>query len=272
MRNRNILRKLIILLYLLLPITLFANDEGFYLFSPLGNTNVYLIDNSGEVVHQWKTEFRPGNSVYLLENGNLLRAESIRSQEFDAGGSGGRLAMYDPISNKIWSFYYSDKNKMSHHDIEILPNGNILIIAWEKFTKKEAFSKGLNPDFFDDEEIWADHIIEVNPKNNSIVWEWHVWDHLVQDYDVEKPGKINLNYFGSKEKKDWNHINSIDYSEEHDQILLSVHSFSEIWIIDHSINTTEAKGEKGDLLYRWGNPEAIETFEERHLYSRHHLI
>ena len=31
-----------------------------------------------------------------------------------------------------------------------------------------------------------DHIIEVDPSTDSIVWEWHVWDHLIQDYDPEK--------------------------------------------------------------------------------------
>ncbi|MGC8644373.1 MAG: hypothetical protein ACP5XB_31305, partial [Isosphaeraceae bacterium] len=50
---------------------------------------------------------------------------------------------------------------------------------------------------------------------------------------------------------------------ELDQILLSVHSFSEIWIIDHGTTTAEAathkggrSGKGGDLLYRWGNPQA----------------
>ncbi len=253
-------------------------NKGYYLISPLANNNVFLIDESGEIAHQWETDYTPGNSVYLLEDGTLLRTESVKSRTFKAGGAGGRLAMYDPSSNEIWSYNYGDNTKLSHHDVEVLPNGNILLIAWEKFTKSEAEAKGLNTEKFTADEIWADHIIELNPGNNEIVWEWHVWDHLVQDYDPEKPGfgeisnnpwKINLNFSGTKEKKDWNHINSIDYNEELDQILLSVHSFSEIWIIDHSISTEEAKTDRGDLLYRWGNPEPVNVGGERELYMQH---
>ncbi|MFA6681428.1 MAG: aryl-sulfate sulfotransferase [Sphaerochaeta sp.] len=105
--------------------------------------------------------------------------------------------------------------------------------------------------------------IKVNHKTDDIVWEWHVWDHLMQDHDIAldnygdvagNPGKINLNYFGSSDKVEWNHIYSIDYNAEKDQILLSSHSFNEIWIIDHHMSSEEAKSSRGDLLYRWGNP------------------
>jgi hypothetical protein len=51
-----------------------------------------------------------------------------------------------------------------------------------------------------------------------------------------------------------------------DQILLSVRNFSEMWVIDHSTTTAEAAGHSGgnsgmggDLLYRWGNPQAYDA-------------
>ena len=37
-----------------------------------------------------------------------------------------------------------------------------------------------------DQGLWVDHLIEVDPATNEIVWEWHAWDHLVQDYDETK--------------------------------------------------------------------------------------
>ena len=130
-----------------------------------------------------------------------------------------------------------------------------------------------------DGQLWPDHIIEVEPQGPSggtIVWEWHVWDHLVQDFDPSKenygvvpqhPELIDINFSlgpgPGQGKADWNHTNSVDYSEALDQIVLSVHEFSEIWIIDHSTTTEEAAGHAGgnsgmggDLLYRWGNPRA----------------
>jgi hypothetical protein len=60
----------------------------------------------------------------------------------------------------------------------------------------------------------------------------------------------------------WNHMNSIDYNPTFDQIAMSVRGNSEVWIIDHSTTTAQAKGHTGgkygkggDLLYRYGNPE-----------------
>jgi Arylsulfotransferase (ASST) len=124
--------------------------------------------------------------------------------------------------------------------------------------------------------IWPDHVIEVEPVGSSggnIVWEWHAWDHLIQDYNATKenygvvkdhPELIDIN-FGSTDS-DWTHINAVDYNEEFDQILLSAHNFNEIWVIDHSTTTEEAaghtggnSGKGGDLLYRWGNPQAYDA-------------
>jgi hypothetical protein len=62
---------------------------------------------------------------------------------------------------------------------------------------------------------------------------------------------------------DWTHVNALAYNAEFDQIMLTVRSFNELWIIDHSTTSAEAHGHTGghggkggDLLYRWGNPQA----------------
>jgi hypothetical protein len=73
-------------------------------------------------------------------------------------------------------------------------------------------------------------------------------------------------------------VNSIDYNEEFNQIMISVHNFNEIWIIDHSTTKEEAaghiggnSGKGGDLLYRWGNPEAYRagTTSDQKLFAQH---
>jgi hypothetical protein len=251
--------------------------EGYTLFGPEYSTYTYLLDMDGKIVYTWKSEYIQGFGGYLLENGDLLRLDEFGSDiVFMGGGRAGRLEKFDNKSNLLWEFVYANNEHCSHHDIEPLPNGNILIIAWESKTKTEALSAGRNPNRMRSNTIWPDHVIEVEPvgsNGGNIVWEWHVWDHLVQDYNSTKenygivkdhPELIDLN-FGNTDS-DWNHINAIDYNEEFDQILLSVLNFDEIWVIDHSTTTEEASGHTGgnsgkggDLLYRWGNPQVYDA-------------
>ena len=240
---------------------------GYNLFAPLGSTNTYLMDNAGAVVHAWASSYRPGNSVYLLEDGSLLRTANFGGTNLNVGGAGGRVERRDWNGQPIWAFDYSDENVRQHHDVQRLPNGNFLMIAWERKTAAEALAAGRAPGLLAEGELWPDHLIEVAPTGavgGAIVWEWHAWDHLVQDLDPAKanygavadhPERIDLNYTLSNQA-DWLHINSVAYHAELDQIVLSVHNFSEIWIIDHGTTTAEAAGAAGDLLYRWGNPEA----------------
>lgn len=250
--------------------------EGYTLFGPEYSKNTYLINNKGIIVQKWKSNYIQGLANYLLPTGELLRLDLPGDNPtFRGGGIAGRVEKFDTDSTLLWEFEYSTSNYCSHHDIEPLPNGNILLIAWEYKTKEEALYAGRDPAILGN-ELWPDHVIEIEPTASSggtIVWEWHVWDHLIQDYDPSKenygvvqdhPELIDLNY-GSRQQ-DWNHINSVDYNEELDQILLSVHEFNEIWVIDHSTTTEEAAGHNGgnsgrggDLLYRWGNPEAYKT-------------
>ena len=246
--------------------------EGYTLFSPEYSTNTYLINNSGEIVHTWGSNYIQGLAVYLLENGNLLRSDLPGfNPTFSSGGISGRVEIFDWNGTLVWYFEYSTNQHCLHHDVEVLPNGNILMIAWEHKTATESIAAGRNPDLLHDGELWPDHIIEVEPtcaSGGNIVWEWHVWDHLIQNYDSAKenygvvanhPELIDLNFGGIQ--ADWNHINSIDYNKELDQILLSSHNQNEIWVIDHSTTVEEAAGHTGgrygrggDLLYRWGNP------------------
>jgi hypothetical protein len=94
-------------------------------------TATYLINNEGRLVHQWtRSTHSPGNSVYLLPSGNLLR--SCKTQGYFGTGEGGRVEEYDWNDSLVWQFDYSTPNSISHHDIKPLPNGNILLLAIEK--------------------------------------------------------------------------------------------------------------------------------------------
>ena len=180
---------------------------GYTLFAPIGSTTTYLIDMEGRIVNQWESEYRPGHSAYLLENGHLLRAGSVegRNRIFHGGGAGGIIQEFSWEGEILWEYEYSGPRHLQHHDFEPLPNGNLLLIAWEARSREDAVAAGRNPDMLSSEGLWADHIVELKPTGRTtgeIVWEWHVWDHLVQEYDPEQanhgivadhPELINVN-------------------------------------------------------------------------------
>jgi hypothetical protein len=264
---------------------LFLNDaanvyNGYTLFAPKQYTSTYLINNEGRIMHQWKaSKYPPGQSVYLLENGHLLRTCMTTGRLSSGGGEGGRVEEYDWNDNLVWELDFSTDTYMQHHDIKLLPNGNIIMLVIEKKTYAECLQAGFDPSKFQPEiaqkgMMVPDYIVEIKPtlpKGGTVVWEWHTWDHLIQDfsstkdnYGVPSANPQLIDCDGDKRNLPafWNHMNSIDYHPGFDQIAVSVRGNSEVWIIDHSTTTAEAKGHTGgkrgkggDLLYRWGNPQ-----------------
>ncbi len=278
-----------------LPRGLVTNDpgafDGYTLYTPLRSTETLLLNLEGKVVHKWVSEHHPSNAAYLLPNGDLIRSCKVLGNEIfgSRGPSGGRVERFDWDGNRLWEFVYSSDDFHQHHDIEPLPNGNILILAWERRSKAEAIAMGRNPETVSDRGMFPDIVVEVKqtgPKTGAIVWEWRTWDHLVQDFDPTKPnfddvGKrperidINLN---PRARPDWMHTNAIDYNPELDQIVLSCRSFNEIIVIDHSATTEITKtsaggkaGRGGDILYRWGNPANYRAGDasDQTLFSQH---
>lgn len=326
-------------------------QPGYTLFAPFDLGDTYLIDLDGRVVHQWKSKFPPGQCVELLENGHLLRAaRDAGSSSMNGGGAGGRIEEFDWDGKLVWSWECADESRRQHHDFERLPNGHVVVIAWEQRTRAEAVEAGRDPDAAHD-GLWPDCLLEVKPDGvdgGTIVWEWHVWDHLIQDRDpakpnfgvvAENPGRIDVNalrkrsdapapamseedqerlrklgYVGGDgegegggeserdggerpapprdergrgvirrnrfgmDAADWNHLNSVYYDATRDELVVSSHNQHEIWIVDHSTTTEEARGstggkrgQGGDLLWRWGNPRAwqVGTPADQFLFGQH---
>lgn len=327
-----------------------AAFQGYSLVAPMNSTSTYLVDMEGRIVNEWKSEYTPALSAYLLPNGHLLRPANSGGSR--GPGAGGKIQEFDWEGNLVWDYTFRSGDLKPHHDICPLPNGNVLIVCTDPKTKREAVAAGRRPELVQD-QLLADAIVEVKPRGRTggrIVWKWHAWDHLVQDIDKDKPGygdvsehpeliDVNfttgmmdrmmqdpeqlaklrsLGYVGggdksndAKDKKeadnqqddrrpeqgrddrrgrgrgrggpggmsgDWMHVNAVAYNEKLDQIMISVHEFSEVWIIDHSTSTKEAashsggqSGKGGDLLYRWGNPKAYRsgTNVDQRLFAQH---
>jgi hypothetical protein len=248
---------------------------GMRLYSQLGTTDTHLIDNQGNVVHTWPSTYQPGISTYLQNDGLLLRSILTKPPPIVGGGGGVQRVAFD--GTVLWEYRYDSGGVFSHHDILVMPNGNVMLMAWEDRTIAQALAAGRNPAQLGSLTVLRpDHLIEVQPTgatSGTIVWQWHVWDHLIQDFDPARanfgnvaahPERVDVNYpIAIPQAGDWNHFNGIDYDPTHDWIVISVPTFNEVWIIDHGTTTAQAAGHQGgrwgkggDLLYRWGNPEA----------------
>ena len=241
--------------------------EGYTVFSSGRTEFAYFVDNQGRLAHR-----RPsgGNLARLLDNGNIL---TPRNQEID------------PEGNVVWDYRFPQ-----HHEILKLPNGNVLLLSSQNVSLEEAVALGANPDSLPCSgspsmaTARGTLIVEARPTGPTsaeTVWRWSVFDHLVQDFDPDKPNygvvadhpeRIDINFAladapckqeANRSFIDWTHANALDYNAELDQIMITVRHFSEIWIIDRSATIAEAAGSAGgaagmggDLLYRWGNPRA----------------
>jgi len=278
----------------------FLNDEtavnGYTLFSPISSKSTYLIDNCGNKINEWTFNTVPGMIAYLLEDGRLLRAGRLFGG-FGAGGSGGLIEIKSWDDELLWSYAYSDDIVKQHHDVEYLDNGNILLIAWEKRPITDVTSAGRIPETIGSDGVWFEQVVELKPIGTDqaeIVWEWHLYDHLVQEYDTARnnygrvqdhPNLLNINYLAYNEfgnglpgSSDWVHLNAIDYNRELDLILISSRNTSEVYVIDHSCTKQEAAthsggnfGKGGDFLFRWGNKQAYDagTDFDKNLFSQH---
>ena len=119
--------------------------EGYTLFTPASSTIIYLVDMEGEVVHEWDTDLSSG-ALYLLDSGNLLRcARRDDSPRFRGGGIGGAIQELDWEGNVAWNYVHSDDFQAQHHDVEPLPNGNVLLISWEHRFQEDAVAWGRDP-------------------------------------------------------------------------------------------------------------------------------
>jgi hypothetical protein len=251
--------------------------NGYTLFSPFRARNTFLIDMEGNLVHSWE---RGGveKYAYFLENGNMIwglstgRGNPARYQEVDWEG------------NVIWELQDTREGYTAHHDFQKIWNkklkaNTLLMVSSRAITHEQAIAAGCDPKLRQNYRSVPDGVVEMDMKGN-VVWEWNIFDHLIQDVDPTKenyvgkgktiadyPGKMDAN-FGGGRAGDWIHTNSIDYNEELDQIAVNNSRQSEFYIIDHGgtfipgdpkKSTELAASDAGDFLFRWGNPAVFDA-------------
>src|SRR5436190_15582480 len=122
-----------------------APPSGYLLFPPLSNTATYLIDPCGREVHQWNSTYTAGASAQLQPDGSLYRAGNFNNPIYQGGGRGGVLERWSWDGELLWSYLISNDSLCQHHDFTVLPNGNLLVIAWDRHPGAEAIAQGRNP-------------------------------------------------------------------------------------------------------------------------------
>ncbi|GAC1422979.1 MAG: aryl-sulfate sulfotransferase [Flavisolibacter sp.] len=266
-------------------------SDGYIMFPVTNSASVYLINRKGEVVHEWKGNYGV-LGAYLNRDGSLYQnAIDPDFPVFAGGGETGRLQKISWDSKILWDFEYANEESHAHHDLTIMPNGHILAIAWEAKTAEQVLAAGRKPSLIPKAGLWPDKIIEIEPqgeRGGKIVWQWHIWDHLIQNYDSKKAnygnpaehpelldfnvgdtlpkpisrdsleilkaqGKAWRNQTPENRGSDVYHFNAIKYNADLDQILFSSPHLSEIFIIDHSATTQEAASHQGGKMGKGGD-------------------
>ena len=230
--------------------------QGYTLFSPLKSNKTYLIDMQGKVVRTWEGAGNPASCAYLLENGNLLRPCELGGETKAFGGGlapGGRVQEFNWAGEIVWDFKFFNEKQLPHHDITRMPNGNIMLIVWDRKSPAEAIAAGRRPNLVGT-HLLPDSLVEIKPTGKTsgeVIWEWHLWDHLVQELDKDKanfgkvgehPELVDVNYgqdvvgkYAAKKdgldklkgigyvggnpgkgkgggNSDWTHANGVDYN------------------------------------------------------------
>ena len=228
-----------------------AQAPGHRLVSPVSSTDTLLFDDQGVLVHTWPSQHKPGMAAYVRANGNLLR--SIVTAEGPSGVGGG-IQECTIDGQLVWDYRLDSDELLAHHDIEPLPNGNVLAVAWESLSRDAALAAGRDPKRLR-ELTRPDRIVEVRPTGRTsgeIVWSWRALDQA----------EIDINYPPERTSGELHHINGIDYDATYDWIVVAACFQDELWVIDKS---------SGQLVFRFGNPAAAgrATENERALFFPH---
>ncbi|OXG43997.1 PQQ enzyme repeat protein [Cryptococcus neoformans Bt120] len=196
--------------------------NGYTVIAPLTSKNVFLIDNSGEVVHKWDLPYRVGRYARILPNGNLLVGmkdpEAPAPFPFFLKYGGGIYMELDPEGKVVNEL----RDPLGHHDCFYEGDGHFFYAGLEALSPEEqaALPGGVPGTEAPDGKTYADTIREV--KDGKLVWEWKVSEHL-------DPKIFPLQHYYPREH--WPLINAI-YPLKDGNILASLRSVSAVIIIE----------------------------------------
>ncbi|MGH9514435.1 MAG: aryl-sulfate sulfotransferase [Terriglobales bacterium] len=197
---------------------------------------VVALNPVGELIWYYDFDERLGTAqpIKLLPNGHFLlvlfggtSGPGGLVREIDLAGKTIHEFTVNQLNDWLLKAGYTWKANAIHHDIEALPNGHLLVLVntRKQFTNLPGH-RGVT-------SVLGDAIVDLDP-NYKPAWAWSSFDHL----DVNRDPMLF---------PDWTHANTIAYSADDGNIVLSLRNQS--WII--KIDYAKGAG-KGDVVWRLG--------------------
>lgn len=252
-------------------VLLYDRDAAFDGFNLLTvGTKSYLFDMRGRLAKTWAWE--RGGDTQLLENGHLLRLEVLpppeRRSQLNWGGAAGFVSEYDWNGDLMWRTRFDGPDAINHHMVHRMPNGNTLVIVWERIPYAEAVARGRDPATLHDPatadcfastfppgryicDFWPDKIVELDPAGEPTGWQWRAWDHMC---DGKDPSCLDINHRfpidprSHRASANYMHTNAIDFDPEGGtagHVIINSRVLGEFFVIDYA---------SGAIVQRWGNP------------------
>jgi hypothetical protein len=203
------------------------------LMVPRDGDRVWLIDRLGNILHDWKPDYRPIHAD-LLPNGNVLYTGLVGGGPLtDFEGAGGIVQEVDRDGNVVWEH----QEPYQHHAACRTKAGNTLILKWVKVPPEIAARvQGGDPGTEREGVMWGDAVQEITPEGKA-AWEWTAHEHL--DPDSEKDASCPI-----CPRSEWTHADAVIEMPD-DGVLVSL-------METHTLAVVDKKA--GDITWRWGGP------------------
>jgi hypothetical protein len=215
----------------------------------------YAIDLAGNIIWGYNYPDRPTKNTIiqplkLLPNGNFLMVLSFASQyslpgqvvtltpadesvdlirEIDLAGDPVAQITIATLNAKLAAAGYTNMTLLDlHHDVTMLPNGHIIVIA--SMLKSYSNVTGESGT----QNVLGDVLVDLDT-NLNVSWVWSEFDHL----------DVNRHPIGFP---DWTHTNAVVYSPDDGDLLVSMRHQS--WVIKVDYNNGQGTG---NILWKLGN-------------------
>ncbi len=179
-----------------------------------------VLDERGEVIWYYLTDRRISD-VEILPNGHILYLTLDHE-----------LIEIDWLGNNIQTWYAARRPQGKgkgievdaltiHHEVDILPWGNFLVLSTEQREIDNYYTSETNPAApRKRSKVMGDVILEISPEGD-IVWSWNAFEYL-------DPFRIGYETFtdywpdrGFPDTRDWSHGNGLFYNEKDSSIIAS---------------------------------------------------